>query len=273
MFFTDPTERSVTKPKKAKERSVEPIEEKPRTPADDFHDQIEMLYSIPQKNWPRKEVKFSPSQLGKCARELYYLNTNAPLDPPQPVTPWKARLPRNGEGVHQATQRDYLEMHKKLQEAGLDWRFKMIEVEKPLRGEFKVNGFKVVISGRCDGILQDRLTGDLFVYEKKTKDKASNLTKIKEPQPEHILQGIAYALALKIPRVIFEIESLQKPQWSRDDGVDQKHFFVQVTDEQCDELLERLAGIVRAIEKVEVPPKELDRCTFCNYKEVCASDG
>ena len=251
---------------------METIKAEERTLADEFQDQIEALYSIPQKTWPRKEIKFSPSQLGKCGRELFYLNTNAQQDAPKPVTPWKGRVPRNGEGVHQVTQKDYLEMHKKLAENNMPVRFVMKEVEKVLRREFVVDGSKVLISGRCDGILLDTKTGQLIVWEKKTKDKSSNLTKIKDPS-DYILQCIAYAAVLEIYDVILEVESLQKPQWSRDDAQDTKYFHVQVTKEQVDKLLHRLAKIVKSVETGVVPPKETDKCMFCSFKTRCQGDG
>lgn len=251
---------------------METIPAEERTLADEFQDQVDALYSIPQKPWPRKEVKFSPSQLGKCGRELFYLNTNAQADPPKPVTPWKGRVPRNGEGVHNATQKDYSEMHIKLANNGMPCRFKMQQVEQVLRREFMVDGSKVVLSGRCDGILLDTETGQLIVWEKKTKDKSSNLTKIKDPSA-YILQCIAYATVLGIYDVILEVESLQKPQWSKDEAQDTKYFHVQVTREQCDELLHRLAGIVKSIETGVLPQKELDKCMFCSYKNICQGDG
>lgn len=282
MLFNDPTPRTPKAPKtsskttksKAVAVAKEYLESKPkeRTLADEFEDQIEMLYSIPQTRYPRKEVKFSPSQLGQCDRELFYVNSNAPADLQEPVVGWKARIPRNGEGIHECTQKDLKVMHTKLKENGLPCRFKMQETERALRREFDVDNTRVVISGRCDGILLDQLTGQLVVWEFKTKDKLTNLTKIKDPSP-YILQCIAYAAVLEIYDVILQIETLQKPQWSRDDARDMKYFLVQVNPEQCDQLLHRLAKIVRAVEAGVPPAKEMDKCMFCSYKNVCREDG
>lgn len=273
-FFIDPPERpTANKPKRRSPRFIE--EEKEiveRTIADEFHDQVELFYSIPRKVYPRTEIKFSPSMVNKCSRELFYQNTNAPSDVAPKVVPWKARVPRNGEGVHQVTQTDYLKMDQVLADAGLPCRFKMLEVEKTGRKEFDVNGIKVVLSGRCDGVLIDLDDGTKIIYEKKTKDKMSNMKKIKEPQDDHKAQAICYSLLFDTPRCIFEYEALQKPKWSDDDGEDQRHFFFESNEDLEEELLYRLAEIVQSIEAGTPPDREYGKCGFCPYKEKCGKD-
>lgn len=257
-----------TTPRKRATKIVEPIEPIERTPADDFQDQVELFYSMPREQSPRSEVKFSPSGATKCVRELYYLNLNAPIDTNTNLTPWKQRIPRNGEGVHEITQRDYLIMHKKLIKAGLPCKFQMLKVEENGRKEFLVDGFTVVINGRCDGILVDT-DGIQYIYEKKTKDKLANLKKIKEPTPEHKGQVVCYSLLFDIPRTIFEIESLQKPAWGKDEEDDSKYFYFESTPEMEQALLKRLASVVKAIEAGRAPAPEYDKCMFCSYKDLC----
>lgn len=243
-----------------------------RTLADDFHDQVETFYSIPKVKAPRKgDIRFSPSGVTKCLRELYYYNLDAPKDEVT-LTPWKQRIPRNGEGAHIVTQEDYMEMVKVLDENNVPWTFKMIETEKVARKQFNVNGTKVVINGRCDGILEDT-EGTQFIWEKKTKDKYTNFKKVTEPTDANKGQAVCYSLLFGIPRTIFEYESLQKPQWTKDHEKDMKHFYFEVTESMEQELLERLATVVRAIEKRKPPTMERDKCMFCSYKRQCAEDG
>lgn len=244
----------------------------PRTPADDFHDQVEKFYSLPREQYPRFEVKFSPSGVTKCARELYYMNTGAHQDEQMNITPWKVRLPRNGEGAHIVTQKDYLEMHKKLFKAGIQYQFKMEKTEVTSKKTFDVDGVKVTLSGRCDGILTTE-NGIQYIWEKKTKDKMKNLKKLKEPQDDHKAQVVCYSLLFKIPRTIFEIESLQKPDWNKDEEEDQKHFYFESTPEMEQALLKRLASIVKMIEAKKLPSPEYDKCMFCSYKTQCRNDG
>jgi CRISPR/Cas system-associated exonuclease Cas4 (RecB family) len=118
----------------------------------------------------------------------------------------------------------------------------------------------------------DTETGAQIVWEFKTKDKLSNLAKIKEPSC-YIDQCIAYAAVLEIYDIIIQIESLQKPQWGRVDSKDMKYFHVIITREQVDKMLARLAEIVRAVEAGKPPAKQIDKCTFCSYKEACRKDG
>ena len=278
LLFNDPGERKPSPPKKPRTKPADsqqensPCEKMKRTLADEFEDQIEDLYSIPQVRYPRNEIKFSPSQLSQCDRAIFYANSNAKADPPTPQVGWKNRVPRNGEGIHECTQKDLKVMHTKLKDANLPCRFKMQEVEKVLRRTFDVDGTAVTFNGRCDGILLDMETGQLVVWEFKTKDKLANLTKIKDSSP-YIHQCIAYATVLDIYDVILHVETLQKPQWSRDDAKDTKYFHVQVTREQCEDLLKRLAKIVRAVEAKIPPKKEPEKCMFCLYKNVCREDG
>lgn len=252
-----------------------------QTLAEEFGAQVEAFYSLPRPDYKRTEIVFSPSGVTKCARELYYINTNAPQDT-QPLVPWKERNARNGTGSHDATQSDYLIMEQKLREHGIVPKFRFLEAE--IKGErtFQVGKYKVKIRGRSDGkigVLDERGNViEVIGWEKKTKDKRKNLNKIikeGQPQDEHRLQAVAYALIWGITKWIFEYESLQKPEWSDTDPEkpDIKHFFVEVDRDEAKALLVRLAKIVEAIENETLPPPELDKCGFCTFRTQCAKDG
>ncbi len=245
-----------------------PVVDRPRDLSDEFADQMEDLYSIPQTRYPRREIKFSPSGLTKCDRELYYINTNAKADEAESQIGWRARIPRNGTGTHEVMQADLKTMHTKLPENKLPCRFKLLETEMVLRKTFDVGGTMVTLSGRLDGLMLDMETGLKFIWEYKTKDKLSNLTKIKDPLP-YVLQCISYSAVLEIYDCIIHIESLQKPQWGRIAAKDSKYFHVVVTPEMVDRLLQRLARIVRAIEAKKPPAKDPEKCLFCSYKTTC----
>lgn len=264
-------------PDKLMSKKAEDIisEDLTRTPADEFHAQVEDFYKINRRRTLRNgDIRFSPSGVTKCGRELYYYNLDTPADEENiKVTPWKQRIPRNGEGIHQVTQNDYLEMHDIMTGAGVPFKFRMLEVEKTARKEFDVNGVKVVISGRCDGILQDIETGLLYIWEKKTKDKYANFKKVTEPTDANKAQAVCYSLLFEIPRIIFEYESLQKPRWTKDEEKDQKHFYFEVTKNMEEDLLKDLAEIAQAIDEKTPPYRELDKCMFCHYKTQCKIDG
>ena len=162
-------------------------------------------------------------------------------------------------------------MHTKLKDNKLPCRFKLLEVEKVLRKTFVVDGTPVTISGRLDALLLDTHTSEIIIWEYKTKDKLSGLTKIKDATP-YLMQCISYAAVLEIYSCILQIESLQKPAWGRIDAKDSKYFHVQVTPEQVEALLNRLAIIVRAVIANKPPAKQVDKCLFCSYKTTCRKD-
>lgn len=270
---------------KASDSESVPDEIKPSQPnqsiADQFHEQVEAFYSLPRPNYDRKEIVFSPSGVGKCARELFYINTNAPQDV-QPSIPWRERMARNGTGSHEATQHDYYKMENRLKEAGENVYFRFLEDE--IKGErtFQVGKYTVKIRGRSDGKIglldENGEVIDIIGWEKKTKDKRKNLNKLMkegQPQAEHRLQAVAYALIFGISKWIFEYESLQKPEWSdiNPEKEDIAHYYVEISTEEAKNLLIHLAKVVKAIEENQLPPAELDKCGFCPFKEQCAKDG
>lgn len=268
-------------PEEAEKLNVETANETDQSLAFLFHKQVEAFYSLPDKQWERKEVYFSPSGVSKCLRELYYQNTNAPQDN-EPVTPWKKRVPRNGTGIHEATQADYLTMEERLREAGLPVHFRFLEAEIKGERSYRVGDYIVKLKGRADGKLGllDEKGNVIKVigYEKKTKDKRKNLNKIiKEGQPqlEHRLQATAYALIWGVKEWLFEYESLQKPEWKEDEPEkpDQVHFLFVADKAEARALLIRLAKVVEAIEKKVLPEPELDKCGFCPFKTQCNKDG
>ena len=249
--------------------------------AANFSAQVDAYYALPRKRSPRTEIVFSPSGVTKCARELYYMHTDAPQDD-EPRIPWRERLPRNGEAVHTATQRDYLEMEQKLRAAGLPVKFRFLEAEISGERSYVVDGYKVTIRGRCDGRIGVLDAGgsviEEIIWEKKTKDGRTKLNKIAksgQPQPEHRSQAVAYALIFGVKKYLFEYESLQKPDWGDiyPDKPDQFHVLVEISREEALLLLQRLSGVVEQIESRTLPEPELGRCGFCVFHGQCSLDG
>jgi CRISPR/Cas system-associated exonuclease Cas4 (RecB family) len=249
--------------------------------AEAFHEQVEDFYSIPRKRRHRPEIVFSPSGVNDCARQLYYINTNAEPDV-TPLIPWRERMSRNGTGAHDVTQADYLGMESKLRSAGKPVKFRFLQAEIEGERTYMVGDTKVKLRGRSDGkmaLLDDNGEEVAIIgYEKKTKDKRKNLNKIMkqgQPQTEHKAQAVSYYLIFGISKWIFEYEALQKPEWSdiNPEKSDQAHYYVEVTEEEARALLIRLARIVRQIEKGELPEPELTKCGFCPFKGQCTKDG
>lgn len=258
-----------------------PVNDVDQTLADEFTRQVESFYSLPRKRKPRDEVVFSPSGVDSCARELYYINTNAKRDE-TPLIPWRERMSRNGTGAHDVTQADYLIMEKKLRDAGLPVKFRFLQAEIEGEKSYKVGDTVVKLRGRSDGkmalIDDDGKVTDILIYEKKTNDKRKNLNKTMKdgkPKENHRSQATAYYLIFGINKIMFEYESLQKPDWSdiNPDKPDQKHFYIEISNEEARALLIRLAKVARQIENRQLPEPELSKCSFCAFKTICAEDG
>jgi hypothetical protein len=250
--------------------------------ADAFTKQVDAFYALPRHTRIRdRHNVFSPSGVTQCGRQLYYTNTNAKYDE-IPLVPWRERSSRNGTGSHDVTQADYLRMEQRLKEAGLPVKFRFLEAEINGERTFNVGDVQVTLRGRSDGKIglldDDGNVVKTLIWEKKTKDKRKNLNKLLKagaPQDEHRAQAVCYGLMFGVTDVMFEYESLQKPEWGdvEPDKPDIKHFHVIVDEAEARALLLRLAGIVKDIEAKRLPPAELGKCGFCPFKTKCAQDG
>lgn len=256
-------------------------DESDQTPALLFTTQVDDFYALPRPDYERTSIRFSPSKATSCERELYFAFTNAPTDQTS-LVPWKQRLARNGTAVHSGFQRDIRRMPEALAQAGksmayepiMFWNDEKQREENEHHGEksYDVGGTIVTLRGKCDGLFRETSTGAVVGFEFKTKDKMRGLTKVNRfgVDLHHRAQTVAYSLIFGIDRWLVVYESLQKPDWSKDDADDMKAFHVVLTPEEKRALLVRLARIVRAVENKTVPPGDFTKCAFCPYKGVCA---
>lgn len=248
--------------------------------------------SRPRKPYTRRYVKFSPSQADNCLRELFFINTNAPVDKTT-VVPWKTRRARNGESYHAGTK-VFAEMPDAVRELGLTPHFELVALEA-LHGDiwgsakFEVNGYVVRIEGKCDGVARYIgetipgvvTNGDLFVVDWKSKDKLSGVNKVARMgvAENNRQQMVAYSLLRfttkdgrifeNLDKAILHYESLQK---SKEDEVASKDVLpvvVHATASDQRNLLVRFAKVVEAIENGVVPAMEPSKCAFCAYKGEC----
>lgn len=254
--------------------------------------QVDAFDGLPQKRWPRRYVKFSPSQADACARELYFTNINAPSDK-APVVPWKERRRRNGNAYHAETQKAHKAMHVALREAGITPDFEVIAQEINGEAKFDVtldgHAYMVIIEGRADTLIRyvgqaiDGVvaSGDVFVVDYKAKAKASGVSRVKrEGAPEsNRLQMVAYSLLSfktsdgtvyrDVNKAILHYESLEKPKESETETKDVLPIIIHTTTTDQRELLVKFAKVVRAVEERTPPAMEPTKCTYCAFKGVC----
>lgn len=85
--------------------------------------------------------------------------------------------------------------------------------------------------------------------------------KLLNPKPEHLRQATLYAMGLNMKYVLFLYEERNFTQ--------HKLFLVEITDELRGEMLDKIEDINKHLSEGKVPPKEEDKCTYCDYKKKC----
>lgn len=231
---------------------------------------------------PEGLVAFSPSSVSACARGLVFKANKEEKDEVQRF-PYQRRWTRNSSAVHEAVQRDLLYCEKVLKnpiftverlESGLPAWEQNIKTAKVIEH----NGVKFVLNGMCDGILRYAPDNSKVLFEFKTKSTTIGTVgtyKLKGVQEEHRLQAVAYSILFGVDEVVFMYESVAKDGWTKgaEAKVDFRTFYVQITEQDRQDLLDRLSDVAKAYYKKEIPEKESDKCFFCVYKTACERVG
>lgn len=229
------------------------------------------------KQLPEGLISFSPSSASGCGRGLYFKAKKVKKDEILRY-PYQRRWTRNSTAVHEAVQRDLLYSEKILDnpvfkvdrlESGLPAWEQNIKCAKVIEH----NGVKFVLNGMCDGILVNQLDGSKVLFEFKTKSTTIGCVgtyKLKGVQEEHRIQAVAYSILFGIDEAIFTYESVAKDGWTKgaDAKVDLRTFYVKITEEDRQQLLDKLSEVAKQYYAEEVPAKE-DKCFFCQYKTAC----
>ncbi|MCW2279283.1 PD-(D/E)XK nuclease family protein [Heliophilum fasciatum] len=222
-------------------------------------------------------VTFSPSSASKCERELYFRADRIPKEEGE-MMPYQRRWVRNGSAVHAAVQRDLLYAEKYL----TDPAFTVVRTKKGLPAweknvrqvrPLEYDGVKFQIYGMMDGVLQYR-DGLKIGFEFKTKSTtlgAIGHYKMKDAQEDHKTQCVAYSLLFGLREFLIVYESLAKDGWMKGHEAkpDIRAFYLNVTDEDRDKLLQKFAGVARKYYAKEMPSKDPEKCIFCPYKMKC----
>lgn len=238
------------------------------------HD-LEMIDSY--KNLPKDLIVFSPSGASACGRSLYFKASKTKKDELRKY-PYQRRWTRNSSAVHEAVQRDLLYCEKVLDNPvftvhrlknGLPAWEQNIKTCKIIEH----NGVKFALNGMCDGILNYTPDGSKVLFEFKTKSTTIGCVgtyKLKEPSPEHRMQAVAYSILFGIDECIFTYESVAKDNWTKGEEakIDLRTFYVKITEEDRQQLLDRMAKIAKQYYAGILPEKE-DKCFFCEYKTAC----
>lgn len=141
-----------------------------------------------------------------------------------------------------------------------------IEVVEKKGNETKLFNSKLNMSFLCDGII--RYKDKYYILEIKTETSNKFWTR-SGVNPEHILQGTAYSLNLKIDDVVFLYECR--------DNCSKKSYILHVTDDMREKLSNKIFTCNKFVDSESVPPIPEDvsktTCSYCDYSERCREDG
>ncbi|WP_052366487.1 PD-(D/E)XK nuclease family protein [Geomicrobium sp. JCM 19055] len=127
-----------------------------------------------------------------------------------------------------------------------------------------------------DGLLTYKEDGSTIGFEFKTKSNTpSQVKNIKEPQPSHIQQCVAYSLLFDVDEFLLVYEGVAKSKWSSNDEAypDTKAFYVRPTEREKTWLLDKFAEVTRNVEDGELSRPDYSKCLFCPYKTICEEYG
>lgn len=239
-------------------------------------------FEINNNGWFKCETPiYSPSSTYKCERELMFKTINNMKDE-QKMFPYQKRWVRNSTGVHEATQRDLLYMEKMLKnpaftvqknELGLPMWEKVSQTIK----HFEHGGQHFAIAGMTDGLLTYTKDGSPVGFEFKTKSNSVAQVgnyKMKDAQDGHKMQCTGYSLLFGVNEFIIMYEAVAKDNWFKGEDArsDIRTFYHEVTKAEQEALLDKLARVTKAVNEEKLPPVQLDKCLFCEFKTICEKE-
>jgi len=226
-----------------------------------------------EPTYPKDVVKFNPSGASSPIMDLY-LKAMGTKEVHDDKFPYHRRWSRNGNGIHDVVQKDLLYSEKyapmpffkvKRLENGLPaWEQNLLTWK-----QFEYNGYKFLINGMMDGILE-YVDGREIGFEFKTKSTTIGQVghyKMKDAEEGHKLQCVAYSLLFGIDEFIIMYESLAKDGWTKgaEAKPDIRAFYIKVTQEMRDALCDKFAEAV-ACKEHGIEPTDKTLGFFSGFK-------
>jgi hypothetical protein len=259
-----------------------------------LQDEIDLIKNPPMK-YPPKHAYFSPSSSDSMQRELVVKVRKFPKDPivKQPYTKrWQDSGTFYGGYIQRIVlfcekhykeqfgvespfyfERIYLKEH--------DREFPSFETAIKKSVGYEYRDHKIYIFGQGDGILIHRATGTRIILEVKSKQTSYSATghfSMKEPTGSHVKQVIAYSLQHQeeerpINHGILFYGNLAKKAWTMTEEDVEKYpdirtFDIDITEEKQVAVLDHFADVLDHVNAGTLPPVDLDKWLFCNFKEV-----
>lgn len=235
-----------------------------------------LLDANPPKQAEPREL-YTPSSLGGCKRNIYYMMQGVQKeerDKSDDMTYNIVGILESGTDRHERIQSVLMHMEKlgylentdieeyclKMQEQGVQTHF--VEWDG---AEAKCKNLDAKLSFKADGLF--KFENKMYIFEIKTMNifKFKKAKAMNKPLPEHIAQATAYSIAFGIDDVIFFYEDRDFTQ----------HLVLhyKVSDIERKSLLAKVKKLDELLALGELPPKETDKCMYCDYKARCKEDG
>ena len=261
----------------------------PETWDDAIDKQIHEWYSNVPKSFPKKPY-FSPSSAGSDYRELYFKGRGYKAEK-SGQQPHQKRWTSIGTAIGDIIQRDmlFIEKHgKKVLGAEPQFKFVRTAHGQPMFEDFakknhpvEHNGVKFHISGSPDGVMiytddeGNKLRVGLEIKSKQTTAAKTSLYSMQDPEPKHVEQCMAYAEMFDCHFYLIVYVNTSHKTWSMDPeefakSPDMRVFGVECTQEKKDALLDKFAWLQDCINRGLMPPTDISKWTFNNFKTATA---
>lgn len=214
---------------------------------------------------------YKPSGIYSCKRELYYLRSGIPGK--EDATQQSISICASGSWRHEQIQNYIIKMSEENY-GDIEW----IDPEQYIKdnhitvkygtsvrervgNEVKLFNHTYQLSYMCDGIV--KFKGKIYILEIKTC-ASFIFNKLTDVIDKHKMQATCYSMGLGIDDILFLYE---------DRGVlSHKGFLYHVTQEDKLQIANKIADVEEYLNRGELPPKEKDKCQYCDYKEICRRD-
>ncbi len=237
-----------------------------------LNDLVASIEMTDVKNQRKPSPSYKPSSL-HCIRNMYFQITGAEVEGER-ATSELIGICESGTDRHERIQNavaemsnnnidcEYIDVQEYIETKHAEGRLLDLEVIEKQGNETKLFNKTFNMRFLCDGII--RYKGRHYILEIKT-ETANKFWDRQDVNPDHILQGTAYALNFDINKVLFLYESR--------DTCAKKTFMLNVTDKMKQDLAGKLSECDDYVARLTVPPKpvELSRkaCAYCSYATLC----
>lgn len=212
---------------------------------------------------------YKPSGMSACDRSVYY-EMSGIIPDVEAKSNELIGICESGTDRHETIQA-YIE---KMCEYGIECKWldvgeyikaketPEVEVISKVGNETKLFSSKYNMRFMCDGLIEYK--GEHYIIEIKT-ESTHKYTKHDEPHEDHKIQATCYSMVIGVPKVIFIYENR--------DNCAKKAYLFEPQDYQRAIIERKIDYINQSVENKIVPPKDISKCMYCNYKRQCNKDG